>query len=209
MLLCLVTDRRRTDPVAQARAAATAGIDFIHIRERDLEAAALASLVRTIVAAVRSAGTAARGRTRVLVNDRVDVAIACGADGVHLRADGIRVSEARRIAPPGFVVGRSVHAADEASASSDADFLVAGTVLPTASKPEQRRLLGESGLGQIVAATKAPVLAIGGMSLDTVASAARAGAAGIAAIGLFGGPEPLGVLVPTLRTRFDSAKTAS
>ena len=206
MTVCLVTDRRRADPVAQARAATAAEIDFVQVRERDLEAAALAALVRAVLDAVRGAGSATR--TRVVVNDRLDVALACGADGVHLRADSMTVADVRSIAPPGFVVGRSVHSVQEAEATTGADYLIAGTVFPSASKPNQRTQLGEMGLRAIVDAAPAPVLAIGGITAEVCNVVARAGAAGIAAIGLFSVSEPLDALVRTLRSRFDSARIA-
>ena len=84
----------RRSLLAQARRAVDAGVDLIQVRERDLEAASLAALVADIVAIAR--GTP----TRVVVNDRLDVALACGADGVHLRGDSIPVEAARRLAPP-------------------------------------------------------------------------------------------------------------
>ena len=202
MTICLVTDRRRTDPIEQARAASAAGIDLVQVRERDLEGGALAALVREILAAVRGS------RTRIVVNDRLDVALACGADGVHLRADSLPIAAARRITPSGFLVGRSVHSLDEAIAASDADYLVAGTAFPTDSKPGLRACLGEQGLRRIVAAARPPVLAIGGVSLDTVDAIARAGARGLAAIGAFAAPNRIAEVVPALRSRFDTAKTA-
>jgi len=201
MIACLVTDRRRADPIAQARAAASASIDLIQVRERDLDGGALATLVHGVLDAIGDAAV------RVVVNDRLDVAIACGAHGVHLRADSIAVADARRIAPAGFLVGRSVHTVEEATAAADADYLIAGTVFPTASKPDQSVHLGGAGLRRLVASTRAPVLAIGGVSADTIDEVARAGAAGIAAIGLFAVPDPLDALVRTLRSRFDTAKT--
>ena len=70
----------------------------------------------------------------MIVNDRLDVALACGADGVHLRADSFTVTAARRLVPSSFLVGRSVHSASEAPAADGADYIVAGTVFPTASK---------------------------------------------------------------------------
>jgi len=101
-MLCLVTDRRRLAGVdaspgearrcliEQTRYAAAAGVDLIQVRERDLEAADLARLVTDLL-------DAARGMpTRIVVNDRMDVALACGADGVHLRADSLDVADARR-----------------------------------------------------------------------------------------------------------------
>ena len=201
MTICLVTDRRHTDPVVQAGAAAAAGVDLIQVRERDLEAGELAALVRAVLAAV--AGTAAR----VVVNDRLDVALACGAHGVHLRAESFTIADARRLAPPGFLVGRSVHSSAEAAASADADYLVAGTVFPTGSKPQQVDHLGTDGLRRIVEATRAPVLAIGGVTAENAGEIARTGAAGAAAIGLFVAPETIDSVVRTLRWRFDSVRT--
>lgn len=202
MTICLVTDRRRADPARQARDAAAAGIDLIQVRERDLDGGVLAALVRGVVAATRGS------RTRVVVNERLDVALACGADGVHLRADSMTVAAARRISPGGFLIGRSVHTPAEAAAAADADYVIAGTVFPTTSKPGQADFLGERGLAALVAAAGPPVLAIGGVALETAAAIARAGAAGVAAIGLFASDRPVAPIVAALRARFDSAKTA-
>src|SRR5207248_221489 len=145
MIVCLVTDRRRRPPIDQAGEAAAAGDDIIHIRERDLEAAELSALVAGVVRVTRGS------TTRVVVNDRLDVAIACGADGVHLRGDSMPARRVRAMAPDGFLIGRSVHGAEEAQlASEQADYLVAGTVFPTASKPGATSLLGLDGLSAIV-----------------------------------------------------------
>lgn len=204
MIICLVTDRRRADPVVQAKRAAEDGVDIIQIRERDLEAAALAALVVDVLRAVR--GTS----TRVVVNDRLDVALACGAHGVHLRSDSIPTEAARTIAPAGFVIGRSVHGAEEAvRVASGADYLVAGTVFATASKPLGRPLLGLLGLRAVVDAVTVPVLAIGGVTPERVVHIARTGAGGIAAIGLFGDAARLGPALASMRMRFDSAKPDS
>jgi thiamine-phosphate pyrophosphorylase len=178
---CLVTDRRRADPLRQARWAAEAGIDLIQVRERDLEAAALAALVAGILAATRGA------RTRIIVNDRLDVALACGAAGVHLRGDSVPVAAARRLASAGFLIGRSVHTVEEVECAAGADYLIAGTVFPTASKSDlpPHAVLGVEGLAAIVRAAHAPVLAIGGITEDRIDQIAGSGAAGFAAIGLF------------------------
>jgi thiamine-phosphate pyrophosphorylase len=222
--ICLVTDSRRlAGPgagavdrrrclLAQARFAAEAGIDLIQVRERDVEAAALADSVSEMLTVTR--GTA----TRVVVNDRLDVALACDADGVHLRADSIAIAAARRLAPAGFLVGRSVHTPREAAAAPDADYLVAGTVFPSPSKELSHRLLGIDGLRAIVAATTGPVLAIGGLSLANVDAVAATGVAGVAAIGLFmqspGDVKDRGcaacdlrAVVSSLRARFDRVNT--
>lgn len=214
MTLCLVTDRHRlcggNAPfevarrrlIEQALAAIQAGVDLIQVREPDLEAGELKTVVDDIVGVSR--GTA----TRVVVNDRLDVALACGADGVHLRSDSIPAADARRMAPSSFFVGRSVHTADEAIEAGAVDYLIAGTVFPTASKPAGRQPIGLEGLRAIVAAACAPVLAIGGVTADRLADIAASGAAGVAAIGLFTGGAPLGALVDACRTRFDSRNSA-
>jgi thiamine-phosphate pyrophosphorylase len=196
------------------RFAVDAGVDLIQVRERDLEAAALAGCVTDLLTVTR--GTA----TRIVVNDRLDVALACGADGVHLRADSVAIAAARRLAPLGFLVGRSVHTASEAADASDADYLIAGTVFPSPSKGLGYRLLGVDGLRAVVLASAVPVLAIGGISLDHLDSVAATGAAGVAAIGLFmqraGAADDrtracaaidLGGVVGGIRARFDRVNT--
>jgi thiamine-phosphate diphosphorylase len=223
-MICLVTDRLRlagagASPdaaraclVAQARHAVDAGLDLIQVRERDLEAGDLASLVGALLTMTR--GTP----TRLVVNDRLDVALACGADGVHLRGDSVPIAAARRIAPPGFLIGRSVHGVEEAVASTAADYLIAGTVFPSASKPGQARLLGVDGLRAIVNAVDRPVLAIGGIAGDRLGEVAAVGAAGFAAIGMFMASHPdaeaagcrvveLRQTVKKARSRFDRPET--
>lgn len=191
MTRCLVTDRRRLCPgasslaaeraclVEQTRRAAADGVDLIQVRERDLESAALAEVVAAIVAVTR--GTA----TRVVVNDRIDVALAAGADGVHLRGDSVAVDVARLLLPSPRLVGRSVHRVSEVSAAAGADYLIAGTVFASPSKPGAVELIGIAGLHEIVREAAVPVLAIGGITPDRIAAVLAAGAAGIAAIGLF------------------------
>jgi thiamine-phosphate pyrophosphorylase len=156
----------------------------VQVRERDLPGSDLATLVRAMVALARGS------HTRILVNDRLDVAIAAGAAGVHLRSDSVAPAIARTMVPPGFLIGRSVHDAIEAGNFGDVvDYLVAGTVWPTPSKPmapgADYHLLGVDGLTAIVRASRAPVLAIGGVTLERIPQVAQAGAAGLAAIGLF------------------------
>jgi thiamine-phosphate pyrophosphorylase len=203
--ICLVTDRRRRSVVEQCRDAVHAGVDLIQVRERDLEGAALSALVAELVGMTRATAT------RVVVNERLDVALACGADGVHLRGDSISPARARSMAPPGFLVGRSVHAADEAvQTAPGADYLSAGTVFPTSSKPDLQEFLGLEGLAAIARSVAVPVLAIGGVSMERIGPVADAGAAGIAAIGLFlGEGAPLAAVVQEARRRFDRARSPS
>jgi thiamine-phosphate diphosphorylase len=207
LTLCFITDRRLygdEDRLAQERlleaiaAAARAGIDLIQIRERDLDARALVRLVRRAIAS--AAGTA----SRVLVNDRADVAIAAAADGIHLRGDSFPAVRVRAITRR-MIVGRSVHTPEEASAVAAAcDYLIAGTTFQTPSKPPDYPLLGLAGLERVCAAATCPVLAVGGIGVDEAAAVARAGAAGIAAIRLFSNPETVGATVDRLRRLFDT-----
>src|SRR4051812_3946651 len=199
MMLCLVTDRRQRAPIEQASEAAAAGVDIIHIRERDLEAAELSVLVAGVLLATRGSST------RIVVNDRVDVAIACGAHGVHLRGDSVSASRVRGMAPDGFLIGVSVHGTDEAKAAArNADYLVAGTVFPTASKAGLTEFLGLSGLSDIVQAVSVPVLAIGGMDVAHAPAIARAGAGGLAAVGLFADRDrPIKDVVRLIRQGFN------
>lgn len=192
MILVLVTDRARlgmaigarperwTDVLrTQVQAAAAAGVDYIHVREGDLEARALADLVRSLLE------TTQKTAARLLVNDRVDVALATGADGVHLKEQSVLPDQVRRIAPEGFVIGCSVHTTAAVAARKAADFLTAGTVRPTASKSAPD-YLDEDGLRRIVRAAGAqPVIGIGGLDVGSIPLLATSGAAGLAAIGAF------------------------
>ena len=184
-VVCLITDRARVGgadgTVERVRWAASAGVHLVQVRERDLDGGPLTALVRRCVEAVRGS------RARVLVNDRLDVALAAGAHGVHLRADSMPARNVRTLCPPGFLIGRSVHARDEAidaAAAGGLDYLLFGTVFPTASK-QGREATGTSALAEVVAAAAIPVLAVGGVSTDNVGDVAAAGAAGFAAIGMF------------------------
>jgi thiamine-phosphate pyrophosphorylase len=197
--ICLVTDRRRRPPVEQAAEAVDAGVDVIQVRERDLETKELADLVSHIVRIAR------RSPTRVVVNDRLDVAVACEAHGVHLRGDSVPPALARSLAPPGFLIGRSVHELQEAMAvAPHVDYVIAGTVFPTSSKPGRTELLGVSGLASISAAVRTPVLAIGGITVEHAGEVSAAGAAGIAAVSLFTDVErPIKEVIRALRARFN------
>jgi thiamine-phosphate pyrophosphorylase len=215
-ITCLVTDRTRLSRGADrfdqmrhlvniAREAVEAGVDLIQVRERGLETAALFDLVGEILQVARGAPT------RVVVNDRLDVALAAGADGVHLRADSIAPRLVRPLVPARFLVGRSVHDAGEAQEHAPfVDYLVAGTVFATPSKPSSSPLLGVSGLTDVVRAVRVPVLAIGGMIVGGAAQVAATGAAGVAAISLFLSREPrMAETLDVLRKQFDTVRAAS
>ena len=190
-MLCLVTDRARLRSggaeddagatLALVRSAAAAGVDLVQIRETGLTDRALGGLVERAVEAAR--GTS----TRILVNDRVDIALAHGADGVHLRGDSVPAARVREHAGAGWIVGRSIHGLDEgreAAAGGGLDYVTFGTVFATPFKPGLRPH-GAEPLRRTAAALPLPVLAIGGVTRERMAEIAATGAAGVAAIGLF------------------------
>jgi thiamine-phosphate pyrophosphorylase len=166
--------------LAQIRGAIRGGVTVVQIRERGLEDGAYLVFLRECVAVMR--GTPCR----IVVNDRLDLALAAAAGGVHLRESSVPVDAARRLAPPGFAVGRSVHDAATAAAARKADYMIAGSVFETESKPGQRASLGLEGLRQVVAAAgRCPVWAIGGITAAHAAEVSACGVQGIAAIGAF------------------------
>jgi thiamine-phosphate pyrophosphorylase len=218
-VICLVTDGARLvgqQPgarmddlvVAQVREAAAAGVDLVQVREPSLEGASLLRLVERCVA------VASRSQTRVVVNDRLDVALAAGADGVHLKGESFAGERVRTLAPPPFLVGRSVHGVTEVAsvvAGGAVDYLVAGTIFASGSKPGCTPA-GAGELGRmVVAAGPIPVLAIGGVSVESASEVARAGAAGLAGIEVFMRGDdrpPLVDMVHRLRRAFDSGRGA-
>ncbi len=202
-IISLVTHRQTTaTPLLDLLiSAARAGVDLIQIRERDLDDRSLLELTRAAVSAVR--GTAAR----VLVNDRLDIALAAGAAGVHLRADSLSARRARSLVGESFVIGRSVHGVDEATsvqAEGGVDYLTFGTVFRSASKPDDYGCAGLDGLRDVCRSVSLPVLAIGGVTLAGASRIAAAGAAGVAAIGLFSTAIDMSATISQLRHAFDS-----
>jgi len=208
LLLCYITDRsqfsgdesaRRRRLLEKIAEAARCGVDFIQLREKDLTARELESLAREAVSTVREARrprTENRElRTRLLINSRTDVALAAGADGVHLRSDDVSPSDvreawkcgapARETASQHPIIGVSCHSASEViqAAKNQADFAVFAPVF-------EKKKSGTStpaGLPALRAACRVeiPVLALGGVTLANAQSCIDAGAAGIAGIRLF------------------------
>lgn len=204
-ILCYVTDRRTfADPrqgeqfellLEKIAALASAGVDWIQIREKDLSGKAIAALTHHSLQLVSQHTSPAIG-TRLLVNDRLDVALAERAHGVHLGENSLPVSEAKRLVaasraaqnPAGdFLVGVSCHSLESAksAAKSGADYIFFGPIFATPSKAAYGAPQGLQRLAEICAALSIPVLAIGGITLENISSCLAAGASGIAAIRLF------------------------
>ncbi len=183
------------DVVAWARAIAAAGVDAIQLREKDLAVVDLLGLARRTVGSVPAS-------VRVLINGRPDVAIASGAAGVHLPADGLPLARARRRWPE-LVLGVSTHRRDEVAAARDAgaDYVVFGPVFAPVSKDSPLEPRGVEELAR-VAALGIAVLALGGVTLERLPAIAAAGAAGVAAIGAFQPPHDAAVFVAAAHRLF-------
>ena len=181
------------------RRAAAAGAGWIQIREKDLEARALIELTRFAVAEMGEASV------RVLVNDRLDVALASNAGGVHLGEKSLppeTVNEWRRSAGRlDFLIGVSCHSLESARAAgrSGADYIFFGPVFATPSKAASGAPQGIERLREVCASVEIPVLAIGGVNLENARACMTAGAAGIAAIRLFQEAEDLAELAARLK----------
>jgi thiamine-phosphate pyrophosphorylase len=195
-LLCYITDRQALvsgDILALISAAIETGVDLIQIREKDLGTRGLMRLVEAAVEGVREknvrSGPSAPVVTRVIVNERLDVALASGAGGVHLGGESLPAPAIRAVleAREDFWVGVSCHSPEEASAAeaAGADYVVLGPIFETASKLRYGPPLGLGALERASRHSRIPILALGGITLERVGSCMGAGAAGIAGISIF------------------------
>jgi thiamine-phosphate pyrophosphorylase len=200
-IVCYVTDRKSlalaapNDPIAalveKIRMAVGAGVDWIQVREKDLPGGRLLSLARDAVASLRGDGTSSDGAW-IFFNDRVDVALAAGAAGVHLGGEALPVADVVRWCRTGnasaeFQIGASTHSIEQArEAERDgADYIFFGPIFDTPSKRAFGSPQGLERLREVCRGLSTPVIAIGGINESNAADCIRAGASGIAAIRLF------------------------
>ena len=153
------------------------GVDWIQIREKGLEARELLDLVRRAIAL----------GGKIIVNGRMDVALAGGAAGLHLPAGSIAPRSWRAIAPAGFLIGVSCHTVDEVHIAENegADYALFGPVFAPLSKTSDLTPRGLDGLAEAAHAVRIPVLAVGGITRENAPACAASGAAGVAGISLF------------------------
>ncbi|MFM8551243.1 MAG: thiamine phosphate synthase [Nitrospiraceae bacterium] len=189
--LYLVTDRHQTAGrplVPLLREALESGLRAVQLREKDLSTRDLLELAREVRTLTREHGA------RLLVNDRLDIALAVEADGVHLRADSLPVTVARRLLGPESLIGRSVHSVEDAALaeSEGADFVLLGPVYATPSKLAYGAPLGLGPLKEAAQRIRVPVFAIGGITAARLGEMRLAGAQGVAVISAILSAESVG-----------------
>ncbi len=208
-LLCLVTDRRVAKmPLADAVAAAVAaGVDRVQLREKDLDGRALLELARELGERAR----AVRGDVELIVNRRIDIALAAGWDGVHLGFDALPVAEARALLPPGSIVSVASHAAAELTGlgrDGRPDTAHLAPIWRPLSKVGTRAPLGPTAIRE-AAGQGIPILAQGGVTEARAAACIEAGAAGVAVTGeILAASDPADA-AGAIRRALDSAASIS
>lgn len=166
------------DLVDVVRAALRGGAPVIQLRMKDGAARDMVEMAQALLAETRPAGAL------LFVNDRVDVAVIAGADGAHVGQDDLPVAAARRVSPPGFLLGvsaESVELAVQAQAEG-ADYVGVGPVYATGSKADAGEPIGLGRIAEVAASVKIPVVGIGGIAVGNARAVVESGAAGVAVI---------------------------
>ncbi|WP_292365655.1 MULTISPECIES: thiamine phosphate synthase [unclassified Methanoculleus] len=185
-----------------ARRAVAGGADAIQLRDKTLSGRDLLRAASAVREITQDAGAL------FIVNDRLDVALASGADGVHLGASDLPVAEVRRLTPPGFVIGASVGsvAAAVRAAAEGADYVALSPTFSTASKGDAGPGHGLAVLSAVRAAVSLPLVAIGGITAGNVSGVIAAGADGVAVISAVVGEDDVTAAARDLRSRIAAAK---
>jgi thiamine-phosphate diphosphorylase len=182
------------DLPARIQMAMDAGVDWVQVREKDMSAHELVELVRDAVKAGNAQGSTGKQRqnSRVIVNDRLDVALAAGAAGVHLGRKSVNARDAANSCrsgnlPADFLIGVSCHSLKEAreAEGAGASYIFFGPVFDTPSKRALGEPQGVERLAEVCGSVHIPVIAIGGVDASNAPECVRAGAAGVAAIRMF------------------------
>lgn len=207
-ILCLVVDRKiLRRPLREAiDAAVRAGVDWVQVRDRELEALELLKLAREIGDCARAAAQAGERPVRVIVNRRIDVALATQADGVQLGRDALSAGEARALLGAKAVIGVSTHSPSEveAAAAEKADYVQLAAIFAPLSKPAQAPPLGLDALAA-ASGHGIPVIAQGGIDADNCRLVMASGAAGIAVTGSILMSDDPGAAAAGLRAALDAA----
>jgi len=206
--LCVITDQRlapRKDHVEIAEAALRGGADMIQLRDKSGHLPDLLSQARAIQALCRAHGAI------FIVNDRVDLALASGADGAHVGQDDLPAEAARRLLGPGRILGISTHDLDQVRAAekAGADYIGFGPMFPTGTKDTGYEPRGLEALRDVRTATHLPILAIGGMTLENVAGVIGAGATAPAVISAIVAAADIAAATMAFRQRVESAKAGT
>jgi len=185
-----------------ARQAITGGADVIQLRDKTRGCRDLITIAREIREITR------KTHTRFIMNDRLDVALACGADGVHLGQEDLRGDVVRQIAPPGFVIGTSVGSVAEAvQAEQDgADYLALSPTFATVSKDDAGPGHGLAVLAAVCSRVTIPVVAIGGITRANVRDVIDAGASGVAVISVVVGSPDIPAAAREMKGLINRAK---
>ncbi|OPY29128.1 MAG: Thiamine-phosphate synthase [Methanomassiliicoccales archaeon PtaU1.Bin030] len=207
MELYIVTDRKASrgrDHMSMVRAALDGGADVIQLRDKDLSGRDLYALAREMASLVHAS------RARFIVNDRLDIALAAGADGVHLGQYDLPVAAARSLSPPSFIIGVSVGSVEEALAAErdGADYVALSPVFSTPTKDDAGPGHGLEVLREIKAAVKLPVIAIGGVNAGNVTEVVAAGADGVAVISAVLGADDVEAAARSMRELVIRAKAS-
>lgn len=206
--LYVVTDAslsRGLGHLESAKRAMKGGADVIQLRDKDMSGRELYDLGIELAKATRREGAL------LIVNDRLDIALACGADGVHLGQDDLPVKEARQLAPRGFIIGASVGSVEEAldAERAGADYVALSPVFSTPSKADAGAGRGLEMLSRIRKAVSVPVIAIGGITMENVAAVIEAGADGVAVISAVIGQPDIEAAAMDLKAKVLAAKKKS